>query len=226
MSGREVEAAVLDNGEDISRWTGLADHGNGIMVIVLGLFALYRYLRAFVYPCLTLFELHNATKIVDNAYRTARNPSIPDAPEWYGIANDYLSLNIEASRIREKGLQLSLWNTYVGFHPKLMFDIARCYTKYEELRRRILVRSCLPVLELELFFNMAFFFRPLARGTYKVTLGQNNTDADSHQERRQRISKISPLPAHLEARFALKTVLHALVARPFDIDINQLHLVL
>ncbi|KAG7091502.1 hypothetical protein E1B28_010532 [Marasmius oreades] len=138
MSGREVEAAVLDNGEDISRWTGLADHGNGIMVIVLGLFALYRYLRAFVYPCLTLFELHNATKIVDNAYRTARNPSIPDAPEWYGIANDYLSLNIEASRIREKGLQLSLWNTYVGFHPKLMFDIARCYTKYEELRRRIL----------------------------------------------------------------------------------------
>ncbi|KAF9258357.1 hypothetical protein L218DRAFT_735073 [Marasmius fiardii PR-910] len=109
---------------------------------VAGLLGLYRYLRSFLYPCLTLFELEEASKALDDVYRITRNVLAGlgdvDIPEWNVIANDYLSLKIEASQIREKSFQGSQWKTYLGFHPRLMLEIADCYTKLEELRCRIL----------------------------------------------------------------------------------------
>ncbi|KAG7091504.1 hypothetical protein E1B28_010533 [Marasmius oreades] len=148
MAPRELEVIVGEDG--IGRWVGIASYDNNhttafVVTLVLAglLFGVYRYLRAFIYPCLTPFELERASTTVEDVYRTARNvlagSAEADVPDWnYKFASDYLSLKIEASQIREKSLQLSLWKTYLGFHPRLMLDIASCYSKYEELKCRIL----------------------------------------------------------------------------------------
>ncbi|KAG7091498.1 hypothetical protein E1B28_010528 [Marasmius oreades] len=98
------------------------------------LFGLYRYLRSVIYPCITPFELYQASRILDDTDQAAER----DVPEWDDIASVYLSLKIEASQIREKSLQGSSWKTCLGFHPALMFDITCCYTRCEELKCRIL----------------------------------------------------------------------------------------
>ncbi|KAF9258348.1 hypothetical protein L218DRAFT_734607 [Marasmius fiardii PR-910] len=141
MASRKV---VESGGEGIGLVAGTVASDNGVTAVILvvsGFFlsglALYRYLRFFIYPCLTPFELDQALKNLDDVYSTTRSGEA-DAPEWIVIANDYLNLKIEASRIRQKSLQGSTWKTYFGFHPRLILDIVRCYTTYEELRRRIL----------------------------------------------------------------------------------------
>ncbi|KAF9257904.1 hypothetical protein L218DRAFT_948781 [Marasmius fiardii PR-910] len=110
--------------------------------VFAGFVGLYRYIRTFIYPCLTLFELEQAFTILDNVYQTARNALAgageADVPEWNVFASGYLKLKIETSQIRQKSLQGSSWKTYFGFHPRLMLEIAECYTRYEALRCRIL----------------------------------------------------------------------------------------
>ncbi|KAL0562860.1 hypothetical protein V5O48_019218, partial [Marasmius crinis-equi] len=60
-------------------------------------------------------------------------------PQWDGIADDFLGLEIAASKIREQHLQESLrWWEFVGINPGLMSVIARWYTESEGLKRRIL----------------------------------------------------------------------------------------
>ncbi|KAF9258354.1 hypothetical protein L218DRAFT_735026 [Marasmius fiardii PR-910] len=112
--------------------------------LFLSAFVLYQYLRSFIYPCLTSFELDQALKVLNDVYPTSRN-GVADAAaqEWNAIANDFLNLEIEASQICEKSFQGSPYKTYLGFHPQLLSDIVQCYSKYEELKSRILVHSLL-----------------------------------------------------------------------------------
>ncbi|KAF9258355.1 hypothetical protein L218DRAFT_1005096 [Marasmius fiardii PR-910] len=149
MASKAITKAVESAGEEIGRWDGVASDGTGSGITArvfagffLSAFALYRYLRSFIYPCLTPFELDQALKALDEVYRTSRavlaGPGEADAPEWSAIAHERLQLNIEASHIREKSLQSSRWKRYLGCHPRLMLDIADCHTKYEELKCRIL----------------------------------------------------------------------------------------
>ncbi|KAL0565375.1 hypothetical protein V5O48_016648 [Marasmius crinis-equi] len=117
----------------------------GLAVLVL----LYKYCRTFLLPCLTLSELENALKLLRLAYRnTTQNCSVGhgelvdaevvDCCEWSVIADNYLNLNIAASKIHEKHLQESIWWKYVGINPELMPEIARWYEDSEVLKRKIL----------------------------------------------------------------------------------------
>ncbi|KAG7091492.1 hypothetical protein E1B28_010523 [Marasmius oreades] len=128
--------AVINDRDEIQNWAGLANNGQLTVVVLVctGLFGLYRYLRSVICPCITPFELDLASRILDDTYQAAER----DVPDWDDIANDYLSLRIEATHIREKSLQGSSWKTCLGFHPALMFDIAYYHTKCEELKCRIL----------------------------------------------------------------------------------------
>ncbi|KAG7091505.1 hypothetical protein E1B28_010534 [Marasmius oreades] len=143
MASREI-GGVIDDGEKIGRWIGIGNGMTAVIVIILaGLYGLYRYLRSFIYPCLTPFELEQTSKSLDDVYRSVRDvsagPAESDAPEWNNIAKDHLSLKIEASDIRKKNLQAaSPWKKYLGFHPDTMLEIARWYKKHEELKCRIL----------------------------------------------------------------------------------------
>ncbi|KAF9258352.1 hypothetical protein L218DRAFT_734968 [Marasmius fiardii PR-910] len=148
MASKAIAKVVEGDGEEIGRWDGVASDGSGIITVIqvfaglfLSAFALYRYLRSFIYPCLTPVELDQALKTLDEIYRTSRavlaGPGEADAPEWSAIAHERLQLKIEASHIREKSLQSSGWKRYLGCHPRLMLDIADCHTKYEELKCRI-----------------------------------------------------------------------------------------
>ncbi|KAF9258350.1 hypothetical protein L218DRAFT_964510 [Marasmius fiardii PR-910] len=150
MASTEIGTVIGSDGEEIGSLAGVvSDNGvtAGALVLaglILFIFLFYRYLRSFIYPCLTSFELDQALKDLDDVYPTSRN-GVADAvaQEWNAIANDFLTLEIEASQIREKSFQGSPWKTYLGFHPQLMSDIVQCYSKYEELKSRILVRSLL-----------------------------------------------------------------------------------
>ncbi|KAF9258349.1 hypothetical protein L218DRAFT_1080436, partial [Marasmius fiardii PR-910] len=94
MAFREI--GTIDE-EEFGHWAGVASD-NGITVatlvlagLILFTFTLYRYLRSFIYPCLTPFELDQALKDLDAVYPTSKN-GVADAAaqEWNAIANDCL----------------------------------------------------------------------------------------------------------------------------------------
>ncbi|KAL0568219.1 hypothetical protein V5O48_013769 [Marasmius crinis-equi] len=59
--------------------------------------------------------------------------------EWNDTADEFLNLNMVASKIHEKHFQGSSgwWKSYAGIDPGLMPAIARWYTGAEELERKI-----------------------------------------------------------------------------------------
>ncbi|KAF9258359.1 hypothetical protein L218DRAFT_1005100 [Marasmius fiardii PR-910] len=146
MASRELDSAVKEisgNGVGFTNNYGFVATVEQCLypkTVFAGLFALYHYLRYFIYPCLTPYELEKTSKILDDAYNTARNGLTveTDPQEWNTVANDYLAVKLEASRIRQRAFQASLWKTCFGFYPGLILDIARWYTTCDELECRIL----------------------------------------------------------------------------------------
>ncbi|KAL0063200.1 hypothetical protein AAF712_009898 [Marasmius tenuissimus] len=120
----------------------------GLLVVMT---VMYKYCRATLYPCLTPAELKSALQRLQTVQHSNYTVDLTVsavldgmgglnivAPEWNRIEDDYLDLNIAASKILEKHLQESIWWTYAGFNLELMPEIARWYDQSEELTRRIL----------------------------------------------------------------------------------------
>ncbi|KAL0062187.1 hypothetical protein AAF712_010944, partial [Marasmius tenuissimus] len=106
-------------------WTWLGV-GAGLLLISL------KYLRKLFYPCLTFPELDNALKRLQTVYK--EHTDLVSAL----LDDEYYKLNIAASKIVEEHLQgPALW-TYIGFHPRLMSEIARWYERSEDVKRGIL----------------------------------------------------------------------------------------
>ncbi|KAJ8095986.1 hypothetical protein PM082_015207 [Marasmius tenuissimus] len=139
------DANIVEEFETNQSWTWVA-RLTGLLVFAT---AVYKYCRTVLYPCITPTELENAMKCLQTVYSKCvglrATVSLPDdicmlmAPEWSKTEDEYLDVNIVASKILEKHHHIgSVWWKYVGINPGLMPEIARWYDRSEELKRKIL----------------------------------------------------------------------------------------
>ncbi|KAK7017871.1 40S ribosomal protein S6 [Paramarasmius palmivorus] len=114
----------------------------GLVVIALVInagFLLYHYLRRLYYPCLTLYELDNAQKSLEEVFDAANSASCLHGRESEEVTHAKLCLDGRASDIRSDSLQRppSFWNTRLGIEIELIPRIVEWHTDAERLKKDI-----------------------------------------------------------------------------------------
>ncbi|KAK7017870.1 40S ribosomal protein S6 [Paramarasmius palmivorus] len=111
----------------------------GALIITAG-FPLCYYLRRLFYPCLTISELTNAEKCLNDTFNNAYSALSLCGHDLEDITQAKLRLEERASTIRSKGYQgpASFWKTRLGIDVALIPSIVDWYNDTEELERKIL----------------------------------------------------------------------------------------